>query len=58
MKKIVLFLALSVAMMAKTQTIVFGAGCFWGVEKYFDHLDGVKSATSGYAGGNYDNSTY
>lgn len=58
MKKIVLFLALSVAMMAKTQTIVFGAGCFWGVEKYFDHLDGVKSATSGYAGGNYDNPTY
>ncbi|HFU77832.1 MAG TPA: peptide methionine sulfoxide reductase, partial [Epsilonproteobacteria bacterium] len=44
--------------MAKTQTIVFGAGCFWGVEKYFDHLDGVKSATSGYAGGNYDNPTY
>ncbi|HHD78185.1 MAG TPA: peptide-methionine (S)-S-oxide reductase MsrA [Epsilonproteobacteria bacterium] len=44
--------------MAQPQTIVFGAGCFWGVEKYFDHLDGVKSATSGYAGGNYDNPTY
>ena len=58
MQKILLFLVLSVAIMAKTQTIVFGAGCFWGVEKYFEHLDGVKSATSGYAGGSYDNPTY
>ncbi len=44
--------------MAKTQTIIFGAGCFWGVEKYFDHLEGVQSATSGYAGGDYANPTY
>lgn len=44
--------------MAKTQTIVFGAGCFWGVEKYFESLDGVTQATSGYAGGNYGNPTY
>ncbi|SFV55503.1 Peptide methionine sulfoxide reductase MsrA [hydrothermal vent metagenome] len=44
--------------MAKTQTIVFAAGCFWGVEKHFEHLDGVKSATSGYAGGSYDNPDY
>ena len=58
MKKIILFLSLSVALMAKTQTIVFGAGCFWGVEKYFENLEGVKRATSGYAGGNYDNPDY
>jgi peptide methionine sulfoxide reductase msrA/msrB len=58
MKKIFLFLGVSMALMAKTQTIVFGAGCFWGVEKYFDGLDGVLEATSGYAGGNYDNPTY
>jgi peptide methionine sulfoxide reductase msrA/msrB len=58
MKKTVLFLALSVAIMAKTQTIVFAAGCFWGIEKHFEHLDGVKSATSGYAGGSYSNPTY
>ncbi|NPA59422.1 MAG: peptide-methionine (S)-S-oxide reductase MsrA [Epsilonproteobacteria bacterium] len=44
--------------MANTQTIVFGAGCFWGVEKHFDNLKGVIKATSGYAGGNYDNPTY
>jgi len=58
MQKILLFLALSIAVMAKTQTIVFAAGCFWGVEKHFEHLDGVKNATSGYAGGSYDNPTY
>jgi len=51
-------LTLTAGLMAKTQTIVFGAGCFWGVEKYFDNLDGVKSAKSGYAGGNYENPSY
>jgi peptide methionine sulfoxide reductase msrA/msrB len=58
MKKTVLFLALSVAVMAETQTIVFGAGCFWGVEKHFDNLEGVTEARAGYAGGNYANPTY
>ncbi|SFV70429.1 Peptide methionine sulfoxide reductase MsrA [hydrothermal vent metagenome] len=58
MQKLLLFLALSVAILAKTQTIVFAAGCFWGVEKHFEHMDGVIKATSGYAGGNYDNPTY
>ncbi|MDF1874843.1 peptide-methionine (S)-S-oxide reductase MsrA [Sulfurimonas sp. SAG-AH-194-I05] len=38
--------------------IVFAAGCFWGVEKYFEGLDGVVKAESGYAGGNYANPTY
>ncbi len=58
MKKNILFFALSIALMAETQTIVFGAGCFWGVEKYFDNLEGVTQARAGYAGGNYDNPTY
>ncbi len=58
MKKIFFFLLLSTSIYAKTQTIVFGAGCFWGVEKYFDSLTGVTKATSGYAGGDYDNPTY
>jgi len=40
------------------ETIYFAAGCFWGVEKYFDNLDGVVDARSGYMGGNYDNPTY
>jgi len=58
MRKLLLFLALSITLMAKTQTIVFGAGCFWGVEKYFDNLEGVMKARSGYAGGNYENPSY
>ena len=58
MKKILLFIALNIALVAKTQTIVLGAGCFWGVEKYFEALDGVTKATSGYAGGEYKDPTY
>jgi len=58
MKTLMLFLALSLSLFAKTQTIVFGAGCFWGVEKYFESLEGVKRATSGYAGGDYKDPTY
>ena len=58
MRKLLLFLALSVAILAKTQTIVFAAGCFWGVEKHFEHMDGVIKATSGYAGGSYSNPNY
>ena len=38
--------------------IVFAAGCFWGVEKHFDHFEGVIKAESGYVGGNYANPTY
>ncbi len=30
---------------------VFAGGCFWGVEAVFEHVRGVKSVKSGYAGG-------
>jgi peptide-methionine (S)-S-oxide reductase len=33
------------------QTAVFAGGCFWGIEAVFEHLKGVRSAVSGYAGG-------
>jgi len=33
-------------------TIVVGAGCFWGVEKNFEAIHGVADAVVGYAGGN------
>jgi len=58
MKKLILTLGVVVSMYAKTQTIVFSAGCFWGVESYFEHINGVLDAKSGYAGGNYPNPTY
>ena len=33
------------------QTAVVAGGCFWGVQAVFQHVKGVISATSGYAGG-------
>ena len=35
----------------RDETIVFAGGCFWGVQAVFEHVRGVKSAVSGYAGG-------
>ena len=40
------------------QTAVFGAGCFWGVEKVFWEAPGVWSTAVGYAGGYTPNPTY
>jgi peptide-methionine (S)-S-oxide reductase len=37
---------------------VFAGGCFWGIEAVFEHLKGVKSATSGYAGGSRNSPSY
>lgn len=37
---------------------VYAGGCFWGVEYYFEKLDGVYSAVSGYTGGTTENPTY
>src|SRR5881397_2452799 len=36
---------------APLDTVVFAGGCFWGVQAVFQHVNGVVSATSGYAGG-------
>ncbi len=58
MKRFLIILFLGSFIFASEQKIVFGAGCFWGVEKFFEGLKGVKSATSGYAGGDYKNPTY
>ena len=40
------------------QTAIFAGGCFWGVEAVFSHVRGVKSAVSGYHGGNAATATY
>lgn len=34
-----------------SEIAVFSGGCFWGVQKVFQHVDGVLEAVSGYAGG-------
>jgi len=36
----------------------FGGGCFWCTEAVFQMMPGVKSVTSGYAGGHTENPTY
>jgi len=41
-----------------TNKIIFGAGCFWGVEAAFRSNKGVKNVTSGYSGGHTANPTY
>jgi peptide-methionine (S)-S-oxide reductase len=37
---------------------VLAGGCFWGVEGVFEHLKGVTSVVSGYAGGNKSTAHY
>ena len=43
---------------ASTETVVLAGGCFWGVQGVFQHVNGVISATSGYAGGGKDGAHY
>jgi peptide-methionine (S)-S-oxide reductase len=38
--------------------VVFSGGCFWGVQAVFQHVKGVLSATSGYAGGKSNSADY
>jgi peptide-methionine (S)-S-oxide reductase len=40
------------------QTAVVAGGCFWGIQAVFQHVKGVLSATSGYAGGSLKNPDY
>ncbi len=41
-----------------TELATFGGGCFWCTEAMFQTIRGVKSVTSGYAGGKTANPTY
>ncbi|MFL5279882.1 MAG: peptide-methionine (S)-S-oxide reductase MsrA [Rhodopila sp.] len=40
------------------ETVVLAGGCFWGVQGVFEHVRGVESAVSGYAGGAADTADY
>jgi peptide-methionine (S)-S-oxide reductase len=50
--------ALSIAPTANREVAIFAGGCFWGVEGVFEHVRGVTSAVSGYAGGGTKRPTY
>ena len=43
---------------AALETAVFAGGCFWGIQSVFQHIKGVVTATSGYAGGWTERPTY
>jgi peptide-methionine (S)-S-oxide reductase len=43
---------------AGTETAMFGLGCFWGAEKAFWTLPGVRVTAVGYSGGQTPNPTY
>jgi peptide methionine sulfoxide reductase msrA/msrB len=40
------------------QVAVFSGGCFWGVQAVYQHVKGVKSAVSGYTGGDASSARY
>jgi len=40
------------------QQAIFAAGCFWGVQFYFDQIPGVTKSTVGYTGGHTKDPSY
>jgi peptide-methionine (S)-S-oxide reductase len=42
----------------KSETAVLAGGCFWGVQGVYQHVKGVNSAQSGYAGGDAATANY
>ncbi len=47
-----------VAKDATSETAIVAGGCFWGVQGVFQHVKGVSSVVSGYAGGEQSTAKY
>jgi len=47
-----------VAASGRSAVAVFAGGCFWGVQGVYQHVEGVRNAVSGYAGGSADTAHY
>ena len=43
---------------ATSEVAIFAGGCFWGVQGVYQHVKGVSSAVSGYAGGEKKTAKY
>ena len=61
--KRLLFAALSLTLVptsawAAEKVAIFSGGCFWCIEKDFEHVPGVIDVVSGYTGGSLKNPTY
>jgi len=53
-----LLLALALSTTASLDTATFAGGCFWSMERAFDQVPGVLSATVGYTGGTVPHPSY
>ena len=43
---------------AVRETAVFAGGCFWSMQKVFDHVPGVVDTQAGFMGGHVKNPSY
>ena len=59
---VIIFIAFGISTRATAESppayATFAGGCFWCMEKPYDHLDGVISTTSGFSGGTTVDPTY
>ena len=55
---VLLLSSVSASAAPRTETAVLAGGCFWGMEWVFEHVKGVQSVVSGYAGGAAKDASY
>lgn len=57
-KIILLILSIFIMQQIKSEVAIFGGGCFWCTEAFFQNLEGVIDVKPGYTGGFTKNPTY